>query len=72
MTANTHLSELLDQVREQIPNAKQGLPQEVFYFVSELTPLINVDLLIKDKSGRTLLTWRDDKFYGPAWHIPGE
>ena len=36
----------------------------------ELTPLVNVDLLIKD-SGRTLLTWRDDEFYGPGWHIPG-
>lgn len=33
--------------------------------------MINVDLLIKDKAGRTLLTWRDDNFYGPAWHIPG-
>jgi ADP-ribose pyrophosphatase YjhB (NUDIX family) len=27
--------------------------------------------LIKDKSGRCLLTWRSDQFYGPAWHIPG-
>ena len=29
------------------------------------------DLLVKNKLGQTLLTWRDDKFYGPAWHIPG-
>jgi colanic acid biosynthesis protein WcaH len=33
--------------------------------------MINVDLLVKNKLGQTLLTWRDDKFYGPAWHIPG-
>jgi colanic acid biosynthesis protein WcaH len=33
--------------------------------------MINVDLLIKNKLGQTLLTWRDDKFHGPAWHIPG-
>jgi colanic acid biosynthesis protein WcaH len=30
-----------------------------------------VDLLIKNPSGQTLLTWRADEFYGPAWHIPG-
>jgi colanic acid biosynthesis protein WcaH len=61
----------LDQALQQIPDAKIGLPQEVFYFVSQLTPLINVDLLIKNKAGQTLLTWRQDRFYGPAWHIPG-
>jgi len=65
------LSSLLEQVLHQVPDPKVGLPQEVFYFVSQLTPLINVDLLIKNKSGQTLLTWRQDRFYGPAWHIPG-
>lgn len=65
------LSTLLDQALEQIPDAKIGLPQEAFYFVSRLTPMINVDLLIKNKQGQTLLTWRQDRFYGPAWHIPG-
>jgi ADP-ribose pyrophosphatase YjhB (NUDIX family) len=65
------LSTLLDQALEQIPDAKIGLPQEAFYFVSQLTPMINVDLLIKNKRGQTLLTWRQDRFYGPAWHIPG-
>ena len=39
--------------------------------MSRITPLINVDLLIKDAAGRTLLTWRDDEFYGPGWHVPG-
>lgn len=61
----------LDQVLNYIKNAKDGLPIDVFYFVSQLTPLINVDLLVKNKKGQTLLTWRDDQFYGPAWHIPG-
>jgi ADP-ribose pyrophosphatase YjhB (NUDIX family) len=48
-----------------------GLPEEVFLFVSRIAPLINVDLLIQDDAGRTLLTWRDDEFLGPGWHIPG-
>jgi colanic acid biosynthesis protein WcaH len=58
-------------VSEHIANAKEGLPLEVFYFVSTLTPLINVDLLIENEKGQILLTWRDDKFYGSGWHIPG-
>ena len=68
---NKDLSYLLDEALKLIPNSKAGLPQEAFYFVSQLTPMINVDLLVKNKLGQTLLTWRDDKFYGPAWHIPG-
>jgi len=48
-----------------------GLPEEVFLLVSELTPMVNVDLLIKDNEGRTLLTWRDDPHYEPGWHVPG-
>jgi ADP-ribose pyrophosphatase YjhB (NUDIX family) len=71
LTQESEIYRLLDQVLEHLPDSKQGLPQEVFYFLSQLTPLINVDLLIKDKAGRTLLTWRDDNYYGPAWHIPG-
>jgi colanic acid biosynthesis protein WcaH len=48
-----------------------GLPEEVFLFVSSVTPLVNVDLLIRDAAGRVLLTWRHDAFYGPGWHVPG-
>jgi ADP-ribose pyrophosphatase YjhB (NUDIX family) len=65
------LKNILDKALEHIKNAKDGLPIDAFYFVSQLTPLINVDLLIKNKKGQVLLTWREDKFYGPAWHIPG-
>jgi ADP-ribose pyrophosphatase YjhB (NUDIX family) len=54
-----------------VGSATRGLPEEVFLFVSSLTPMLNVDLLIRDADGRTLLTWRHDAFYGPGWHIPG-
>jgi ADP-ribose pyrophosphatase YjhB (NUDIX family) len=50
---------------------RQGLPEDAFRFVSRITPLINVDLLIQDDGGRTLLTWRDDEYFGQGWHIPG-
>lgn len=65
------LSELLARIEGMIPDATQGLPEEVFLFISRVTPLVNVDLLIRDDGGKTLLTWRADEFYGPGWHVPG-
>ncbi|AOZ50330.1 NUDIX hydrolase [Chromobacterium vaccinii] len=61
----------IETLREAVGSARDGLPEEVFLFVSSLTPMVNVDLLIRDDQGRTLLTWRHDRFYGPGWHIPG-
>lgn len=65
------LSELLDNVRSYVGKAEDGLPEELFLFATEITPMVNVDLLIKDKEGRILLSWRDDKFYETGWHVPG-
>jgi ADP-ribose pyrophosphatase YjhB (NUDIX family) len=61
----------IEQLKSSISDARRGLPEDVFLLVSELTPLVNVDLLIKDDTGRTLLTWRDDRYYEPGWHVPG-
>ena len=61
----------LDAAMRFIGNPRAGLPEEVFQFISQLTPLVNVDLLIKNETGHTLLTWREDDFYGPGWHLPG-
>jgi len=58
-------------IRESLDSASRGLPEDLFLLVSSLTPMINVDLLIKDSVGRNLLTWRHDRFYGPGWHLPG-
>ncbi len=49
----------------------RGLPEDIFLLISRLTPLVNVDLLIRDDRGRTLLTWREDAYYGAGWHVPG-
>ena len=48
-----------------------SLPDEIFYFLGRKTPLLNVDLLVKDKNNRVLLSWRDDEYSGTGWHIPG-
>jgi len=66
-----NLSDLIHQIESQIAARTDGLPEELFLFVSRITPLINVDLLIQDDRRRTLLTWRADRFYGSGWHIPG-
>ncbi|MCM8796938.1 MAG: NUDIX hydrolase [Candidatus Omnitrophica bacterium] len=58
-------------LNKAITNPSDGLPEELFLFISRITPLVNVDLLIKDEFGRTLLSWRDDQYCGKGWHIPG-
>jgi len=61
----------LNQIEKKINNPKKGLPDEIFYFVGRLTPYINVDLLIRSPTEGTLMTWRDDKYSGKGWHLPG-
>ncbi len=61
----------LQTLESAIDDPRKGLPEEIFLFLSRITPLPNVDLLIQDEQGRTLLTWRDDEFYGAGWHVPG-
>ena len=58
-------------LEDQIGDASTGLPEEIFYFVSRTTPMVNVDLLIKDETNRTLLAWRNDSLAGQGWHLPG-
>jgi colanic acid biosynthesis protein WcaH len=65
MTAETDMENVLANMSDP----QNGLPDEVFHFIRKVTPLINVDLLIRrDKS--TLLAWREDE-YEQGWHIPG-
>ena len=53
-----------------VGNAARGLPEPVFRMVGRLTPVVNVDLLIRNDRRETLLTWRHDDLY-LGWHIPG-
>jgi len=65
------LKDAIEAIDAAVPDATRGLPEDVFYLVSRMTPMINVDLLIKNEAGATLLTWRADRYYGPGWHVPG-
>lgn len=55
---------------QALKNPAGGLPDSVFDFISSVTPMVNVDLLVQDKDGRILLAWRKDR-HGDGWHIPG-
>jgi len=62
---------IFDELDKWARTANNGLNHDLFVFVSRLTPLVNVDLLIQDLHHGTLLTWRHDETYGPGWHVPG-
>lgn len=47
------------------------LPQHLFNYVSTITPLVSVELVIRCPRNKVLLSWRDDDLYGPGWHLPG-
>jgi colanic acid biosynthesis protein WcaH len=66
-----NIADAMAVLDKQVTNPSGGLPDEVFLFISRTTPLVNVDLLIKDENGRTLLSWRDDQYCGQGWHVPG-
>jgi len=65
------MKKALKIIDDHASNPEQGLPEEIFLFISRKTPMINVDLLIKDEKGRILLAWRKDKYSGAGWHVPG-
>lgn len=63
---------LISNLEEYIGNnERKDLPEDVLLFFSRHTPIINVDLLIKNNYNEILLVWRDDKEVGVGWHIPG-
>jgi ADP-ribose pyrophosphatase YjhB (NUDIX family) len=65
------IADTVKQLNASIDDPSQGLPEEVFLFIAGITPMVNVDLLIRDDRGRVLLTWRDDGFCPAGWHVPG-
>lgn len=47
------------------------LPREVFRTVVELTPLGSIDLIVRDRSSRTLLGYRLNRPAQGFWFVPG-
>jgi colanic acid biosynthesis protein WcaH len=65
-----YTAQALDEILKSLPDPNKGLSDAVFEFVLKVTPMINVDLLVKKAEGQTLLAWREDRF-GKGWHVPG-
>jgi colanic acid biosynthesis protein WcaH len=63
------LDETAHAIESAVGDPRRGLPNAVFQLVTRLTPMLNVDVLVR-RNGRTLLTWRDDAYYH-GWHVPG-
>lgn len=68
---STSISELISSLAAYANDPGKGLPEELFLFASSITPMVNVDLLVRDSKGRILLSWRDDPLCGKGWHVPG-
>jgi len=66
-----NLDEAITVLEATCVNPSSGLPEAVFLLLTRLTPMVNVDLLIQNDAGHTLLTWREDIYHGNGWHIPG-
>jgi ADP-ribose pyrophosphatase YjhB (NUDIX family) len=64
------LEEHIAAIESAIDDPRTGLPQPIFDFLSRITAVVNVDLLIRNDRGEVLLTWRDDALYH-GWHVPG-
>ncbi len=72
MELNKKLLDLIKKLEKKIKNPKLGLPEDFFLFLTRVTPMINVDLLIKNHKKETLLTWRQPgEKYPAGWHVPG-
>jgi ADP-ribose pyrophosphatase YjhB (NUDIX family) len=71
MTDLTAMNRAIDTIDSIIEDPGRGLPEGLFRFASRITPMVNVDLLIKNEKKQTLLTWRDDGYWKAGWHVPG-
>lgn len=65
------IKEIVNLLESFVKNPSAGLPDDIFLFATRITPIINADLLIKNEQNQTLLTWREDGYYPPGWHVPG-
>ena len=52
-------------------SAEAGLGTDLFVFISSLTPIVNVDLLVYNSKGQFILSRRNDAHCGIGWHVPG-
>ncbi len=70
-TIDDAIDNLKQAMKEQNIDPKKALGTDLFLLTSSLTPIVNVDLFVVNDDNRILLSWRDDRYCGRGWHIPG-
>lgn len=71
MELRKELKDAIELIRSAELNGSNGLTEELFWMISALIPIPNVDLLIVNERGQLLLSRRNDRFFEKSWHIPG-
>lgn len=71
MELSQELINAVELLRNAELDARNGLAEELFWMISALVPIPNVDLLIVNERGQLLLSKRNDGFFEKSWHIPG-
>ncbi len=63
-------TEQLVSLLKKIPDPHEGLPQPVFDALCDVVPFAACELVVMNKKGELLLTWREDRWW-KGWHFPG-
>lgn len=71
MELSQKLKDAVELLRNAELDARNGLTEELFWMISALVPIPNVDLLVTNESGQLLLSRRNDGFFEKSWYIPG-
>lgn len=66
------ITEAISVLDKECLPAPNDIPEAILFFISRHTPLINIDLLIRDECKQNvLLSWRNDVMFNIGWSIPG-
>jgi len=69
MLTNKEIEQLVTLLKK-IDNPHNGLPQPIFDALCGVVPFAGCELIVMNKKGELLLTWREDKWW-KGWHFPG-
>ncbi len=65
------MSEILDAVsilKNAVVNGEikptEGLPEDLFFFISSLVPIVNIDLFVTNRNREVLFSWGLDLHHG--------
>ena len=71
MKLSKELEDAVELLRNAELDARNGMTEELFWMISALVPIPNVDLLVMNEKGQLRLSRRNDDFFEKSWHIPG-